>query len=456
MTRTIFRNTFLVGVSVLVLCAGLFFGMQYTQIQDETYAVLQQEAVYAEQGLLMGGIPYLRALNNENRITWIDAAGTVLYDNDFPLPMPSQNEMPEVRQALTSGEGKGIRRSESSGEVTMYYSLRCEDGSVLRLGRSLRAVQDALLAVSPVLWVLMLVLIISGVLAFRVANQIVRPINEMDLEHPEITPYPELSPLVDKIQEQKLTILEEAEQREAIRREFSANVSHELKTPLTSISGFAELMAEGVVQGDKVQEFGRDIYQESQRLIALINDIIRLSQLDEQNVEPLWESLDLYELAGSVLDSLRPAADRRNIVLNLAGAPAIISGVYPLVSEMVYNLCDNAIKYNHPGGLVTVTVSQQEGRVVLAVADTGIGISPEHQKRVFERFYRVDKSHSREVGGTGLGLSIVKHGAQFHGAVVQLESVLEKGTTVMLKFPASSEVTDILMAVDDQQVKENV
>ena len=441
MTRTIFRNTFLVGMSVLLLCAALFFGMQYRQTIEETCDALQQEAVYAEQGLRIGGTEYLETLDSVNRITWLAADGTVLYDSGKDLPEEAGDAVPEeVASALEKGEGQSIRRSGSRGESMIYYARRCEDGTVLRLGRSLGAVQYALLAVSPVLWVIVLVLLISGVLAFRAASQIVNPINEMDLDRPETNPYPELAPLMDKIQEQKLTILEESTQREAMRREFSANVSHELKTPLTSISGFAELMAEGVVEGDKVQEFSRDIYRESQRLMTLINDIIRLSQLDEGEPGTEREPVELYDLSGEVLDSLRPVADRQGVSLRLTGGPAEVSGIYQIVSEMVYNLCDNAIKYNRPGGSVTVDVSAGEKDVVLTVEDTGIGIPPEHQKRVFERFYRVDKSHSKEIGGTGLGLSIVKHGAQFLGAKVELESEVGVGTRVKLIFekPGSS------------------
>ena len=436
MTRTIFRNTFLLGVSILILCAVLFFGIQYTQTKDETYATLRQESIYAEQGLLQGGKEYLETLGNANRITWIDADGEVLYDNEFPLPIENEKERAEVSEAMRSGEGKGIRKSGNSGKSTMYYARKCEDGTILRLSRPLSAVQTAFLAVRPILWVLILVLAISGVLSFRIAKQIVNPINGLDLEHPEINKYPELTPLIEKIQEQKMTIQEEVSSREQMRREFSANVSHELKTPLTSISGFAELMSQGVVTEDKVQEFSKDIYKESQRLIALIDDIIKLSRLDENAVEPEWETVDLYELSAEVLDGLRPVAEKQGIKLSLAGAPTTVKGVYALLNEMVYNLCDNAIKYNTPGGRVEVEVATEEnGEVRLTVKDTGIGIPQKHQKRVFERFYRVDKSHSKEIGGTGLGLSIVKHGAQHHRASVKLESEPGMGTKITLVFP---------------------
>lgn len=450
MTKTIFRNTFLLGVSVLVLCALLFFGIQYTQTKDETYEALRQEAIYAEQGLIQGRIGYLETLGDVNRVTWIDANGEVLYDNTFPLPIENEKERAEVSEAMRTGEGKGIRTSGNSGESTMYYARKCEDGTILRLSRPLSAVQSAFLAVRPILWVLILVLAISGVLSFRIAKQIVNPINGIDLEHPEINKYPELTPLIEKIQEQKMTIQEEVASREQMRREFSANVSHELKTPLTSISGFAELMSQGVVEKDKVQEFSKDIYKESQRLIALIDDIIKLSRLDENAVEPEKESVDLYELSAEVLDGLRPVADKQGIKLSLAGGPTTVNGVYALLSEMVYNLCDNAIKYNTPGGSVTVEVSEADsGEVSLAVKDTGIGIPQKHQKRVFERFYRVDKSHSKEIGGTGLGLSIVKHGAQHHGASVKLESEPGLGTKITLVFPAQKMEKDTETKAED-------
>ncbi len=437
MIKTIFRNTFLVGILVLILCAVLFFGIQYSQVKDEAYDALRQEAVYAEQGLMLSGDAYLQSLDHANRVTWISSDGSVIYDSEYALPVASQKDCPEVQAAMAEGEGEGIRKSESSGENTMYYARKCSDGTVLRLSRPLSAVRQALIVVSPVMWVLVLVLLISGVLAFRVAKQIVRPINDMDLDHPEST-YPELAPLVGKIREQKMTIQEEVSQRESLRREFTANVSHELKTPLTSISGFAELIAEGVATGDKAKEFSKDIYKESQRLLALIEDIIKLSKLDEDAVGPEHEQVDLYDLAADVLNGLRPAAEKQNISLQLTGDHAEVSGNWQLLSEMVYNLCDNGIKYNHFGGTVTVDVSVQDEQPRLSVEDTGIGIAKEHQKRVFERFYRVDKSHSKEIGGTGLGLSIVKHGAQYHNAQVKLESEPGIGTKVILEFPKNN------------------
>ena len=227
----------------------------------------------------------------------------------------------------------------------------------------------------------------------------------------------------------------ERTQRERLRQEFSANVSHELKTPLTSISGFAELMAQGSVPPDKVLEFSSDIHREAQRLIALIDDILKLSKLDENVSLPEKEPVDLYALSRDVLDSLTAVASRQDVHLSLEGAPCQVNGVWQLLHEMVYNLCDNAIKYNRPGGSVTVTVKNLPSAIRLSVTDTGIGIPLADQSRVFERFYRVDKSHSKQIGGTGLGLSIVKHGAMLHNVALSLHSIPDQGTTVTLEFP---------------------
>ncbi|MBR3174872.1 MAG: two-component sensor histidine kinase [Oscillospiraceae bacterium] len=437
MTRTVFRSCFLMGVIVLLLCVLLFFGLQYRQVMDETYAALQQEAVYAEHGLMISGQPYLETLDKVNRITWITAEGDVIYDSVFSQPIANQLHCREVSAALETGEGQGIRKSESSGEETMYYALVCEDGSILRLSRPLSAVRYAFVAVSPVLWVLVLVLLISGLLAFQTAKQIVKPINALKLDQLDSAPYPELTPLISHIREQKQTILEQVGEQEQLRREFSANVSHELKTPLTSISGFAELMAKGDVPADRVKEFSSDIYRESRRMITLVDDIIRLSRLDEGGTGLPEEPVDLYALSSEILDELRSVAEKDGIRLTLEGEPVEVTGVRQLLGEAVYNLCDNAIKYNTSGGSVTVRIEQPDadGRTALSVRDTGIGIPAEHQKRVFERFYRVDKSHSRAIGGTGLGLSIVKHVALFHNAELSMDSTPGKGTTITMRFP---------------------
>ncbi|WP_449290730.1 sensor histidine kinase, partial [Oscillibacter ruminantium] len=225
----------------------------------------------------------------------------------------------------------------------------------------------------------------------------------------------------------------EREQRESLRREFTANVSHELKTPLTAISGTAEILENGMVKPEDVGHFAGNIHREAGRLIELVNDIIKLSRLDEGGADGPWEEMDLYRLSKNVLEQVRPAAEKRNLTLSLKGGPAMACGVPQILEEIVYNLCDNAVAYNRDGGSVTVTVEDTGKGARLTVEDTGVGIPAEARDRVFERFYRVDKSHSR--GGTGLGLSIVKHGAAYLGATVVLRSEVGTGSTFILNFP---------------------
>lgn len=230
----------------------------------------------------------------------------------------------------------------------------------------------------------------------------------------------------------------EREEREDLRREFSANVSHELKTPLTSISGYAEIMKNGLVKPEDMKRFSENIYQEAQRMITLIGDIIKLSQLDENRVELEKQAVDLYPIAQSVVSRLKERASQAKVALEIRGEGQIIEGTSQILDEMIYNLCDNGIKYNKAGGHVNVTVGSRQGCPFVSVEDNGIGIPEEDQKRVFERFYRVDKSHSKAIGGTGLGLSIVKHGAAFHGADLSLESQPDRGTTIRLTFPGQN------------------
>ena len=435
MTRKIFVNAFLLGACVLTVCAVLFFVVEYEQKLKETYDALKGETQYAACGLELGGREYLERLENINRVTWIAADGSVLYDSQHHDLQANQGGYPEVKNAFLTGEGQGERRSDSGGVNTMYYAVLCADGTVLRLSRPLSAVRYALLTVAPVLWVFLLVLFISGVVAFRLAKLILRPVNELNLDVPEPeSTYPELVPLVRRIQEQRQTILRDSEERENLRKEFFSNVSHELKTPLTSISGFAELMRDGLVPPETVPEFAGDIYQQSQRLISLVDDILRLSRLDEAKTFPEPESVDLYSTTEEIIGSLTQYARGHGVTLTLTGERAWVQGNPQVVHEMIANLVDNAIKYNREGGSVSVSVQIEEGRPTVCVSDTGIGIPEADQGRVFERFYRVDKSHSKQIGGTGLGLSIVKHAAQQLGAQVKLESQLGAGTTVTITF----------------------
>ncbi len=436
MTKKIFFHSFLLGAVVLLLCTSLFFGLRYRETLDETYKTMKVEADYAAAGLALKGTEYLEDIKGANRITWIASDGNVLYDSDHPDLARNQGDCAEVRDALAEGEGRGIRKSESGKEKTIYYALRCDDNTVLRLSRPLSRFQAAFHSVSPVLWVLILVFLISGIISFRMANQILKPVNELDLDNLDDEDYyPELKPLIDKLQEQKLTIREQTGSQEQLRREFSANVSQELKTPLVSISDFAEEIREGRCDEERTKKLADDIGKESRRLIALIDDIIKLSRLDREGDPRELETIDLYEVSEEVLESLRTQAGARNINMTIEGEHEKIWGVWQLIQEMIYNLCDNAIKYNHDGGSVTIRIGRDNNKPWIEVSDDGIGIPKEAQDRVFERFYRVDKTHSKELGGTGLGLSIVKHGAQIHNAKVTMESNPGDGTSIRLIFP---------------------
>lgn len=547
MTGKIFRNAFLVGIAALLLCGILFLGIQSKQYRQQAYEEMANSAELVAHGMETLSDGYLTQLHCSSRITWLAADGTVLYDSAAQAAqMENESDSPEVQAALTDGKGQSARTSALTGEETLYYAQKLSDGTVLRLSRPRSTLMKLLGGIAiPLLWVLALVLVLAGIFSFRLTKQLLKPVNDLNLDNPDVnTTYKELAPLVGRIQEQNLTIRDqmdelsrrqkefatltdsmaegfllvdrkgailsanhsalsllvcqigdnllqmngnseatkaisnalddgqraekllsegsrawqlianpitthrqvsgavilimdvtEQEQRERLRQEFSANVSHELKTPLTSISGFAELMMEGLVAPEKEREFAGDIYRESRRLITLLDDIINLSRLDENDHEEEVTTVDLKELTGDVFDSLKAAAADRQVTLQQNGEPVQVEGVEHILWEMVYNLCDNAIKYNRDGGTVTVTTERKPGESRLCVRDTGIGIPYAEQSRVFERFYRVDKSHSKEIGGTGLGLSIVKHGAQYHNARVELESTPGEGTAFTLIFP---------------------
>ena len=295
---------------------------------------------------------------------------------------------------------------------------------------------------TPIVAVLVLAMALSFFLAARLSRQITRPLEDIDLRNPDDRQvYEELRPLVERIRGQNRQIQQKVDElkvehyrQDTMRREFTANVSHELKTPLTSISGYAELIENGLVKAEDVPRFAGTIYREAQRLIVLVNDIIRLSRLEDKEVLQETEDIDLLDLCRETCSYLEEAAARRQVTVTVTGQAMTIHGIRQIAEEILYNLCDNAIKYNRPGGTVTVTVFSREGRPAVEVRDTGIGIPEKEQNRVFERFYRVDKSHSKELGGTGLGLSIVKHGAAFLGAGLELESEEQVGTAIRVLF----------------------
>ena len=313
-----------------------------------------------------------------------------------------------------------------------YYAKRLDDGNILCLSKELDTIFSIALSLAPLVVLMTIVITIIAILSSRLeADRMVRPINELDLNDPlKNEVYEELRPLLLRIDRQN----KETAANENLRKEFSANVSHELKTPLTSISGYAEIMKEGLVREEDIPKFSEKIYREAQRLMRLIDDIIRISKLDENEVYVSKETIDLYDIANAVCDRLSDEALRRNVRMTMSGSHETVMGIRQPLDEMVYNICENAIKYNKENGKVDVWVGRADGVVTLRVKDTGIGIPESERERVFERFYRVDKSHSKETGGTGLGLSIVKHSAMLNGAVLKLESRVGVGTVMTVSF----------------------
>ena len=449
MRNRIFRGIFCVALAVWLACLVLVIGALYTQYSEKYNNSIKNEAYIVARAVDVSGTSYFKGLKLQEsyRITLVGSDGKVLYDSDADIrSMGNHKNRPEIKAAMKSGYGSDTRYSNTLAQKTTYSAVRLHNGGVLRVSETQFTVLTLILSMlQPILVVLFLAIILSFVLAIRISRKIVEPINEINVDDPkEGDAYEELKPLVNKIAQQnrqlnsRITKLQEdvdEKTRESeFRKEFTANVSHELKTPLTSISGFAEIMKNGIVKEEDIQGFAGKIYDEAQRLIVLVDDIIKLSQLDENQVTAKKERLDLYGISEDVLMSLEKAAESNEVQVNLHGEHVYVQGVYQILEEIVYNLCDNGIKYNKTGGQLDVTIGSAGSRPYIKVADCGIGIPQSDIDRVFERFYRVNKSHSKEIGGTGLGLSIVKHGAAYHNADVTIESQLGKGTTITVLF----------------------
>lgn len=556
MKRKIFANMMVIAILAILVTGMSVTWVFYNDKQENMRTEVAVEAEYIRAAVNQIGVSYLEQVlspmepNSDNRITLIDADGTVLLDNFHDADvMENHLERPEVQMALEHGSGSETRISETLDEQTYYYALKLDNGMILRLANTSNSVWVSILSTVPLLiGIAIVIFLVMAVLSTRLVSAIVAPVNELDLEHPlENVTYDELEPLLTRISKQNKTIqlqmeelkvkqreftaltenmsegflvvdaqanvlsyntsalellgitrpvgdrqniltfnrnaklqaviesalagnsseeefkmegrycqvianpvtshkqikgvvvviwdITEHHEREQMRREFSANVSHELKTPLTSISGYAEIMKNGMVLPQDIPRFAENIYNETARLISMVGDIIKLSQLDEEEVGMQREEIDLYPLAEDIVNRLRPIADKRNITIQLEGQSQVVNGVRQILHEMIYNLCSNAVTYNKDNGHVWVRVENIYGSTTVTVEDTGIGIPTEDQNRVFERFYRVDKSHSKQLGGTGLGLSIVKHAARFHGATIDLKSQLDVGTRIQVVWP---------------------
>ena len=322
--------------------------------------------------------------------------------------------------------------SDTVSKELYYYAVLLDDGNVLRVSKSMDSLMWTSLNILPVVIGIGIIgLVLAWFLAKWQTNRLMEPVIHLDLENPlDNVVYEEMTPLLEAMDKQN----KEKDAVANMRKEFSANVSHELKTPLTSISGYAEIMKNGLVKPEDMTGFAERIYNEASRLITLVEDIIKLSKLDEGNVELEKEEVDLYKLTREILTRLSPQAAKRKVHVEVTGEPVEYVGIRQILDEMIYNICENAIKYNKEGGKLTVWVGNTLQGKKICVTDTGIGIPENETDRIFERFYRVDKSHSKETGGTGLGLSIVKHGAMLHGAKIHVDSKLGEGTKIELIF----------------------
>ena len=420
---------------VMVLAVTLL--LSYNRNLDTLESEVRQEAKYIQAAINISGAQYLEEMDGVDwttRVTQIDENGDVLYDTRRDSStLENHSGRKEVREALAEGEGEDVRMSDTVGQEMYYYALLLDDGTVLRASKSMDGLVRTALGNLPIMAGLAAVmLVLAYFLAKWQTKRLVRPLYELDLEHPlENKTYEELTPFLEAMDKQN----KEKEAVSNMRKEFSANVSHELKTPLTSISGYAEIMKNGMVRQEDIPLFSERIYKEARRLITLVEDIIKLSKLDEESVELEKQEVDLYELTREIVSRLAPQASQKNIRMELSGEPVNYFGIRQILDEMIYNVCENAVKYNNEYGRVSVWVGNTLDGPKVTVSDTGIGIPKEHHERIFERFYRVDKSHSKERGGTGLGLSIVKHGALLHGAKVTVDSAPGKGTRIEMQFP---------------------
>ncbi|MBQ4650660.1 MAG: PAS domain-containing protein [Firmicutes bacterium] len=553
MTKKILTGVITVSLIIMLVCVGLVMGIMYDYMGEKIDEQLKNEAILIEEALGCSGTSYMDSLAERseigNRVTLISADGVVVYDTMADeTAMENHTEREEVQEALINGEGYAVRTSFTLEEDTRYYARKTADNLIVRTSVNHYSQLALLLdTFGMVILTVVVLIIISLVISYRIAKAIIKPINDIDLDNPDISEnYEELAPLLHRIQQQNIRIRRQMENLrknreefniitenmseglliidrdmevltynrsalemlrgtgetdfsgsvlglnrsepfrkavadalegkgcqvlmessgstyeiisnpvrekgivsgavliildvteramgERMRREFTSNVSHELKTPLTSIYGVSDMIAGGMVKPEDVQGFAKTIREESSRLISLINDIINLSQLDENTVPQEKTRVDVSAVAENVVARLSGKAAGSDVTVSFSGEPSEITAVEYILDEIVYNIVENAIKYNKPGGTVDVSVRNIGTNCIFTVKDTGIGIPESAQPRVFERFYRVDKSHSKQIGGTGLGLSIVKHAVGYLDGEISLESEEGKGTTVTVIF----------------------
>lgn len=419
-------------LSTMALTVAVFYNLFTRQVMDD----LKSYSVLVENFFQKQDFSNISELDLGNlRITIIDKTGSVLFDSNYDSnSMENHSDRPEIVRAQTYGEGNSIRRSATMDKTNFYYARLLPDGKVIRIGKEAGSVFYMIGKEIPYLLGLIVpLLIICVVLAHYLTKSLVKPIEEIaaNMDNIDKIPiYKELVPFVNTIQSQHEDILKNA----LMRQEFTANVSHELKTPLASISGYSELIENGMAAQEDIVRFASEIHRNATRLLNQINDIIHLSQLDAAESQVTLEPVNIYQIAQTCVDMLQVNGDKHQVSVFFDGIPCLIMGDKGMLEELIYNLCDNAIRYNNRGGIVKVTVKPTGEQVILTVEDTGIGISKEHQERIFERYYRVDKGRSQSSGGTGLGLAIVKHIVSILNGRITLKSEKGKGTTIKVIF----------------------
>ena len=443
MEEKISYRLFLMGFLGLIFTAALCIFVFHKAFTAQAWTGLERQADLVSVGYdLIGDPQQLSAfVSGDLRITLISENGSVIFESATNQPMENHLSRPEILQAMKSGVGKNIRDSQTMGYETYYYALLLPGGEILRVAQdaeTMWSIYDS--SIPAIVLSCVALMLAAAVLSSLLTKALVQPVLNMteDLDHiQDNVPYKELVPFAESIHSDRIL----RENNEKMRQEFTANVSHELKTPLTSISGYAELIETGIAKPADIPDFARKIHGEATRMIQLVNDILQLSHLDnvsETGSEPVMETVDLLEVAKDCVERQKLNARHAYITLTYMGESALVEGNRQLLDELCQNLCDNAIRYNRPGGKVQlVTTCSRDGHCSLTVADNGIGIPREAQASVFERFYRVDKSRSKATGGTGLGLAIVKHIARIHSARIKLESQVDKGTTITVTFPTA-------------------
>ena len=445
MSKKIFRSIWMVSILVLTASLIIIMAALYDYVDTTQREQLVDETHLAAKGVELNGKKYLHKLDSDSyRITWVAADGTVLFDNRADVDsMGNHKGRAEIKEAEKDGFGQSVRYSNTLSVKQLYAAERLSDKSVLRVSIDQKPVWMVLLGIAPsIAFVAIFAILISLWLASRLSWKIVEPINKLNLDeaiqHVDEDDFKEIAPLIRRMtqqQEQLRKDRDEIARSAQIRQDFTANVSHELKTPLHAISGYAELLENGMVQEKDIRPFAAKIRSESLRMAKLVEDTIGLSKLDSGAPEMKWEDTDLFTIAENAVDCLEIPAEEAGVSISLQGKSCPMYGIPETLYSIVYNLCENGIKYNHFGGYVYVHLEPTESEILLTVSDSGIGIPEDAQSRIFERFYRVDKSRSKEVGGTGLGLSIVKHALMIHHATVHVDSIPGEGTTFTVRIP---------------------